>query len=217
MKALISSRFVSCMFIALIASINVLAQDATPLFDGKSLEGWETIESDQRLWKVTDGAIVGGDASLKEMIPHNSFLSSKESFGNFELRLKVRLRGTEGFVNSGVQILSTRVTNSSEMSGYQIDAGDGWWGKLYDESRRNKVIAEPTDGEAVARAVKKDDWNEYRIVAENGHIRAWINDVPTFDYTESDKEISQTGHIGLQVHGSGKTVVEFKDITVKRL
>ena len=63
------------------------------------------------------------------------------------LRHELRLTGTPGtgLINSGVQIRSLRVPGSTEMSGYQVDAGDGWWGKLYDESRRNKVIAESAD------------------------------------------------------------------------
>ena len=29
------------------------------------------------------------------------------------------------------------------MIGYQADLGDGWWGCLYDEQRRKKVLAGP--------------------------------------------------------------------------
>ena len=110
-----------------------------PLFDGESLAGWETVEADARWWKAAEGMIVGG--SLAEHVPHNTFLSTKERFGNFELSFTIRVRGAEGFINSGIQIRSERVPNSAEMSGYQVDAGPGWWGKLYDESRRNRVIA----------------------------------------------------------------------------
>lgn len=196
---------------------NVKGEDAKALFDGKTLDGWETIETDSKWWSVKDGAIAGGDASLKVDIPHNTFLSTKESYGDFELKLKIRLKGTEGFVNSGIQIRSERVPDSSEMSGYQVDAGDQWWGKLYDESRRNKVIAESKDQEKVFAAVKKGEWNEFRIVAKGRHIQTWINDVPAVDYTEAEESIPQKGHIGVQVHGGGKTFVEFKDITITRL
>jgi hypothetical protein len=40
-------------------------------------------------------------------------------------------------INSGIQIRSIRVPKSKEMKGYQVDAGERWWGKLYDESRRS--------------------------------------------------------------------------------
>ena len=118
----------------------VNAQDSRkPLFDGKSLAGWEVLEGERQLWRVENGVITAG--SLTEKVPHNSFLATKRSFHNFELRLKIRITGTEGFVNSGIQIRSVRMPGSHEMIGYQVDAGRGWWGKLYDESRRRKVSA----------------------------------------------------------------------------
>ena len=131
--------------------------------------------------------ILGG--SLTENVPHNTFLSTKDSFDNFELAFTIRIRGAGGFVNSGIQIRSTRVPHSHEMKGYQVDAGPGWWGKLYDESRRNKVIGEPKDAKALAAAIKEGDWNEYRIRAEGPAIRSWINGVAALDYEEKDATI----------------------------
>jgi putative membrane-bound dehydrogenase-like protein len=207
--------------VALIAALlssseSAIADDkATPLFDGRSLDGWDVIERDRQWWTVADGAITGG--SLEQKVPHNTFISTKESFQNFELTLKIQIQGTEGFINSGIQIRSIRVPNSSEMSGYQVDAGDGWWGKIYDESRRNKVVGEAADLEAVNRAVRKGDWNEYRIRAEGRRIRSWINGVAALDYTEQDGNIPLDGHIGVQAHGGGKVLVQFKDIVIERL
>lgn len=192
------------------------ATAATPLpvrslFDGTSLAGWDVRPGEERWWKVADGAIIGGSAT--ENVPHNTFVSSRESFQNFELRLLIRIRGQKGFVNSGVQIRSVRMPNNHEMIGYQVDAGDKWWGKLYDESRRRKVIAEPVDGQAEA-GIRPNDWNEYRILAEGPRIRTWINGTPALDYTEQDAKIPLDGRIGLQVHGGGTLTVEFKEITL---
>ena len=191
------------------------ADEPRPLFDGTTLTGWETVEADRRWWAVSDGMVVGG--SLAEKVPHNTFLATKESFQNFDLTLRIRIRGAGGFVNSGIQIRSIRVPDSSEMKGYQVDAGDGWWGKLYDESRRNRVLAEPADPRAVAAAVRPGDWNDYRIVAEGPRIRSWINGVAALDYVESDATIPTDGHVAIQVHGDGKTLVEVKDIAIRPL
>ncbi len=188
------------------------ADEPRPLFDGKTLVGWETADGDKRWWKVVDGMITGG--SLTERVPHNTFLSTTDWFENFDLTFAIRIRGAGGFVNSGIQIRSIRVPKSSEMSGYQVDAGPGWWGKLYDESRRNKVIGEPKDAEAVAAAIKEDDWNVYRIRADGSRIQSWINGVPALDYTERDKKIPRDGRIGIQVHGGGKALVEVKNILI---
>lgn len=197
-------------------AIPVGAQDAgRSLFDGRSLEGWETLKDDAYLWEVVDGVIAAG--SLTEKVPHNSFLATVRSYHNFELRLKIRISGTEGFINSGIQIRSVRLPGSHEMFGYQVDAGKGWWGKLYDESRRRKVISQAADLVTVNKTVKEDGWNEYRILAEGPRIRSWINGVPALDYTEPDSDIALDGHIGIQVHGNGKTLVEVKDVTIQEL
>lgn len=194
------------------AAASLLAAEAKPLFDGRTLAGWE---GDLKHWRVADGAIVGG--SLSEKMAKNVFLATTRSFQNFELRLKLKIEGSEGFINSGIQIRSVRVPNSTEMSGYQVDAGEGWWGKLYDESRRNKVIAAAANLVEVTAAVKKGEWNEMRIRAEGPRIRSWVNGVAALDYTETEPNIAQDGHIGLQVHSGGKVEVQFKDVVLEEL
>ncbi len=207
---------ISAIALGWLAAPGVSAQDSRkPLFDGKSFAGWEVLKGERQLWRVEEGVITAG--SLTEKVPHNSFLASKQSFHNFDLQLKIRITGTEGFVNSGIQIRSVRIPENYEMIGYQVDAGRGWWGKLYDESRRRKVIGGSADAEAVNRAVKENGWNEYRIRAEGKRIRSWINGVAVLDYTEAEPNIPQDGQIGLQIHGNGKTVVQFKDVTIEAL
>ena len=193
---------------------SLCAATATTLFDGRTLTGWE---GDPKWWRVADGALTGG--STTEKVPRNLFLATTRSFQNFDLRLKLKLPGVPntGMINSGVQIRSLRVPADTEMSGYQVDAGDKWWGKLYDESRRNKVIAEPIDAAAADAAVKKDDWNDYRIRTEGPRIRAWINGVPTLDYTEADPAIASDGHVAIQIHSGGIALVQAKDVTIEEL
>src|SRR5687768_2722953 len=126
--------------LALVTGATTLFAAPVPLFDGKSFEGWNGDTA--KTWRIVDGAIVGG--SLTQKVPQNEFLATnRKDFRDFELRLKFKLVGTEGFVNSGVQIRSVRIdTPPNEMRGYQADIGDPtWWGALYDESRRNKVLA----------------------------------------------------------------------------
>lgn len=183
------------------------------LFDGNSFAGWQFQEGERRLWRIADGMIIAG--SLEQEVAHNSFLASEHRYANFDLRLKIRLVEGEGFTNSGVQIRSIRVPDSHEMSGYQVDAGPEWWGKLYDESRRNKVIAEPMN----PAALRANDfgWNDYRILCKGTRIQTWINGVAALDYTEKDPKIPLEGRIGLQIHGGGKLLVQFKDLTIREL
>ena len=186
-----------------------------PIFDGKTFDGWEG--DTQKTWRIVDGAFVGG--SLTEKVENNQFLATKKKYRNFDLTLKFKLVGTEGFVNSGVQLRSVRIEKPAhEMRGYQADIGDPeWWGCLYDESRRNKVIAK-SDMSKVGPVLKKDDWNTYRIRCEGPRIQLWLNGVQTVDYTETDPEIAkEDGHIAVQIHGGAKAEAWFKDIQIEEL
>lgn len=184
-----------------------------PLFDGKSLDGWEGAAN---LWRVADGVIVGG--STNRNIPQNEFLATNRRFTNFVLRLQFRLRGGAGFINSGVQIRSERVPNSSEMAGYQCDIGEpNWWGSLYDESRRNKVLAW-SDIQSINPVLRRNDWNDYVILADGPRIVTWINGVQGVDYVEPDPAIARLGgRIGFQVHGGGAAEGSFRNITIEEL
>lgn len=185
----------------------------TPLFDGRTFEGWDG--DTQKTWRVEDGALVGG--SLIEQVPHNEFLATTREYSDFVLRLQFKLLGTEGFVNAGVQVRSQRVPNHHEMVGYQLDLGEpSWWGSLYDESRRNKVLAQ-SDMDSVNTVLRRGEWNDYEIRCEGPRVRASINGVQTVDYTEPDASIVQSGRIGLQVHGGGKAEVRYRRIEIQVL
>ena len=73
-----------------------------PLFDGKTLAGWEGGAT----WRVEEGTITGGSAAGN---PQNEFLATAQSYRNFRLTLEYKLTGTEGFVNGGVQFRSQRI------------------------------------------------------------------------------------------------------------
>src|SRR5436305_11910526 len=148
-----------------------------PLFDGKTFDGWEG--DTEKTWRIEDGAIVGG--SLETVVPRNEFLCTTKTYGDFELKVKFKLLGDRKGANAGVQFRTKRIPNHHEVSGYQADVGQDYWGALYDESRRKKVLAGP-DKATIAKAVKYDDWNEYVIRAEGPHIRLWLNGTPTVDY-----------------------------------
>jgi hypothetical protein len=204
-------------FIIIIASVVYLFscnQSRTiQLFDGRTFKGWEgdTLNT----WKVMNGAISGG--SLSDTVPHNDFLCTINSYDNFVLKLKFKLEGNEGFINAGVQFRSQRSNNPAyEMIGYQADLGDKYYGALYDESRRNVVLNGP-DSITQSKLVKRNDWNTYEIRAEDKHIQIFLNGQQTVDYLEPDDDISQQGVIGLQIHGGGKALVSYKDITIEKI
>jgi len=208
------ARYLALSIIAL--SLLAFASFSTKeevLFNGKNFQGWEG--DTVNIWRIENGTIVGG--SLTEKVDHNYFLCTKKSYENFFIRLKFKLTGSEGFINTGVQFRSKRAQNPDyEMIGYQADLGEGYWASLYDESRRNKTLISP-DSMLIKKILKPEDWNDYEVRCEGRRIRILLNGQQTVNYTEPDKSIPQKGIIGLQIHGGGKAQVAYKDLVLQEL
>ena len=202
--------------LSLLLLTTALHAEPVSLFDGKTLDGWDY---DPKIWRVEDGMITGG--STTEKIKENHFICLKKNYQNFDLKLKIKVSGDPktGMLNSGIQIRSLRVPGGAHMTGYQVDCGAGWFGKIYDEFRRNKVIWAPTPEQQAAldKAIDVFGWNEYRIRAEGPRIQTWINGVLCIDYTETEKNIALDGLIGPQVHSGGVCLVQVKDVTIEEL
>ncbi len=177
-----------------------------PLFNGKDLTGWE---GNLKLWKVQEGMIVGDSPGIR----HNDFLATKKEYGDFELRLEFKLHDGKG--NSGIQFRTRRVPDSTNAQGYQADIGENYWGCLYDEHRRNKVLA--TASPELKKVLKYDDWNSYVIRAQGDHVVLKINGVTTVDYHEKDPKIARSGIIALQVHSGPAMRVDFRNLKIREL
>ncbi len=200
-----------CLLLTCISSSAEPGREKKPLFDGKSFEGWEG--DTQNTFRIQNGAVVGG--SLLAKVPRNEFLCTRKSYKNFVLRVKFKLLGIGA--NAGVQIRSKRIPNHHEVIGYQADMGDPeWWGCLYDESRRKKVLAK-ADLEAVNKVLKRNDWNEYVIRCEGKRVQLSLNGLQTVDYLEPDDSIEQSGVICLQIHGGPPSEAWYKDVSIEEL
>jgi putative membrane-bound dehydrogenase-like protein len=169
-------------------------------FNGKDLNGWR---GDEKLWSVENGEIVG----KTEGLPHNTWLVSELSVGDFRLELDVKLVDDQG--NSGIQIRSQPLADG-EVKGYQADIGPGWWGKLYEEHGR--ALLWDKSGEA---HVKKGDWNHYEIVCVGSRTQTWINGQKCVDL--DDPQGARRGIIALQLHSGGKTEVRFRNLKLTLL
>jgi len=176
------------------------------LFNGTDLAGWE---GNAKIWKVENGLLVGSSPGIR----YNDFLATKKSYGDFELRLEFRMKDGKG--NSGVQIRSRRIPKTTHVQGYQADLGAGFWGCLYDEHRRNKVLVKAP--KSLAKVLKTGGWNTYVIRAEGSHIVLTINGLKTVDYKEPDPKIARKGIIALQIHSGPAMRMEFRNLRIKEL
>ena len=188
-------------------------KEFTPLFDGKTLKGWE---GKKKFFRVQDGAIVAG--FLDARIPNNEFLASEKEYGDFELHFEAKLVGQGN--NAGVQFRSQRIPKTHEMIGYQCDIG-GWskgaiWGFLYDESRRHKMLAEAPQDELKKHIKPKGEWHKLVVRAESSRIQIWLNGYQTVDFTEKEKDIPLKGRLGLQVHGGPPAECHYRNLRIKK-
>lgn len=202
------------MKISLLAAIALIsplfAQEGfKPLFNGKNLDDF--IVDTQGLWRVENGEIIGVSPGLK----YNDFLRTKKTYTDFVLKVSFKMRDTSGKGNSGIQFRSEAIPGSHEVKGYQADVGMQYWGCLYDESRRNRILAQASP-EALA-SVKKDDWNEYIISAQGARITLTLNGVVSVDYTETEPDILRTGFIALQLHSGPPFEMRFRNLMIREL
>jgi hypothetical protein len=159
------------------------SREAKTLFNGKDLTGWK---GDKKLWSMKNGELVGKTDGLKR----NEFIFSELDAGNFDLTVQIKLVDNRG--NSGIQFRSEPLPDG-EALGYQADVGPEWWGKLYEESGRG-LLSDKLGEEYV----KKNEWNEYRIVANGSHIQTWINNKPCADV--EDPKGKRRGRFAFQLH-----------------
>ena len=218
-------------------SIPALAGE-TQLFNGKDLTGWQ---GDAKLWSVKDGVIIG--SSTKENpAPHNTFLIWKAGeVSDFTLVLKYKMvPGDEKkYTNSGIQYRS-QVIDAEKfiVGGYQADLeyGDSYSGIVYEEKGRGilaqrsqqvvikqgenpakpkiEVTGSTGDSKEIQAAINKDDWNEYKIIAQGNHVQHFINGKLTADATDLTAEAPKSGVLAFQLHQGSPMQIQFKDIVL---
>ena len=186
-----------------------------PLFDGHSFDGWEGDTTNS--FRIEDGAIVGGN--LKTSVPRNEFLATTRLYTNFIFRAECKLVGPTA--NGGIQIRTQRIPNHNEVIGYQADmsAGKdgGYWGTLYDESRRRRGLGIRENRSQMVESLKAEGWNQYEIRCEGPRIQLFVNGVRTLDYTETDETISPAGIIAIQIHGGLPSETWYRNLLIAEL
>ena len=235
----------SLLSLAVFASLALTAAAGeVEIFNGKDLTGWE---GNKDLWSVKDGAITGitppDPADPKKgIIKHNTFLVWKGGkVSDFEMTFQYRIE--KG--NSGVQYRSKELDPGAFgpiISGYQADfeAGDKYSGILYEERGRGilalrgekttikpgadgkKPVVEKNgtvgDSAAIQAGIKKEDWNEYKIIAKGNHVQHFINGMQTIDVTDEDAaNAPKEGLLALQIHQGPPMVVQFKNFKLVEL
>jgi len=226
MKNIISLLLASVLPITLVAEKS--------LFDGKTLEGWD---GNPLHWRVEDGAIVGVNTK-ENPTKGNTFLIWKGGeLQDFELTLECKIDSG----NSGIQYRSFIKPGEHDgwrIGGYQADfeSGDNYTGICYGEAFRGilslrgdrttltrddsgklkKKVEKIGDPAKLGQAVKKNDWNEYRIVAEGFRFEHYVNGQKMCELIDEDlSERREKGLLAFQVHAGPPMKVYFRNISLQ--
>lgn len=207
------------------------ADGFTPLFDGKTTEGWRNPYEWGTIEVVNDEIHLTGDKKF--------FLVTEKPYSDFVFEADILLPA--GQANSGFMFRAHVEPN--KVYGYQAEVdGDEnrkWSGGLYDESRRMWFISprniklpkdatpeQQTENDAAnkksieefrARAgdtFKRNEWNTYRITCQGNKIKIEVNGVVT---SEFEDDVDASGYIGIQHHGEKGQTYKFRNLRIKEL
>jgi hypothetical protein len=204
------------------------------LFNGRDLTGWEGLPDH---WEVREGALTGYTTRDNPLKSNTFLVWTDGTVGNFELRLQYRIFGG----NSGIQYRSKLMDPTNYVvGGYQADfeAGTTYSGILYEERGRGilaergqrtvvteengqtkiKVAGSVGDSKEIQSMIRKEDWNDYVVVANGNHLTHFINGHMTADVVDLQaSKAESSGILALQIHVGPPMMVQFRDIRLKRL
>ena len=166
----------------------------TALFDGKSLDGWNKTGGSN--WRLEDGSAVADQGNKSP-----SYLVSKDSYGDFELKVEF---WASADVNSGVFIRCADAAKVGAATCYEVQIADS----RTDGTGTGAI----TDLVKVTPPLKTaGQWNTFDITARGSQLSVLLNGAPVASGT-SDK--FARGPIGLQ-HIVG--VVKFRRVEIRPL
>jgi hypothetical protein len=206
-----------------------------PIFDGKTLEGWEC---DPDFWRVEGGAIIG-ETRLNHQPKQNTFCIWKGGRpANFDLKLQYRLTGVNDG-NSGIQYRSIERPDIAKwvLQGYQadIDLKQMYTGQIYEERGRGflclrgqltyipngkkpAAVGSVGDNDQLKAFIKANDWNDVEVIArDNILIQLWNGHLISELIDDDLSGRKMEGEIGIQVHRLPKAAmkIEARNIRLK--
>ncbi len=196
----------------------------TAMFNGEDTSGWRNPYE----W----GEVKVKDGEVQLTAEKKFFLVTEKKYKDFIFEGEILL--PDGKANSGFMFRCHVEPN--KVFGYQaeVDGSDRRWsGGLYDEGRRQwvwppktgrtkepEILKREADGlahfakEEVKNALKRSDWNTYKIECKGNHLRIWVNGVLTTDIKD---DTDAEGYIGIQHHGEKGQTYRFRNLRIQEL
>lgn len=184
----------SVVVLCVAAVSNLAAQEWTPLFDGKSLDGWEKIGKDNSKWEFKDGEIQGsGEASM--------LVCTKGPYKNFKYRAEVKINDKG---NSGLYFRTTRKPGFTDGYEAQIDSTHTdpiRTGSLYGFNHVYKQLVKPDTWFTYEIEVRDDKWRGRDMT----RVKITVDGNELYEYLDFAKTYG-AGHFAFQQHDPGSKV-----------
>jgi hypothetical protein len=163
----------------------------TPLFDGKSVAGWNRVGDAN--WEVVDGVLQANKGAM-------SYLVTPASYADFQITLDFWVTDD---ANSGVFLRCDDPKNISQTTAYEVNIYD----TRPDQSYRTGGIVDVAKPASVVMTGGK--WNSYDITARGSKLTVILNGMPMVDVTDTKHA---RGPIALQ-YGAG--TVKFRNVRIR--
>ncbi len=204
------------------------AEGFKPMFDGKSLNGWK---GGGGWWQAKDGILQAQSSQEKPCSKNSHLIWTGGKPGDFEMRAEFKLSPS---ANSGIQVRSE--DNEFADTGYQADmeGGGKYVGYLYHPKQhlvgeRGAKVTIAADGQKSVerfadaqelgdKVFKKDDWNEYTVIARGSSITLFVNGIKTNELIDNRPDwMPKNGFITLQMHAGPPMKIQFRNLRIKEL
>lgn len=223
-----------------------LAQDSdnedafVSLFNGTDLSGWE---GDERFWSVKDGAIVGQTTADNQTKKNTFLVYTADTVEDFELRFSYRVKGGNSGVQYRSEVLSKWVVKGlqADFEDQMHDGKDRFSGMFFEENGRMfmgqrgdvvlvrtneqnpkkpllEKIASVGDPVELETYIKRDDWNDYIVLAQGNVFIHMINGhVMSVGIDEDKLNFRKSGVLAWQLHAGPPLKIEMKNIRIRRI
>ncbi len=174
------------------------------LFNGKDLTGWKPHPDQPGVWKVQDGAIVGGGAGY--------LFSERDDFNDFHVRLEAKINnvGDSGiFFRTGQELEILPRGVGQPRYGYEANISHSAvdkTGSLYVRSKGNHA-------KVTESLISPNEWFAMDVIARGNHFIIKVNDKLVVDHIDSHSAYLK-GSLSLQTWNAS-TVVQFRKIEIK--
>ena len=203
------------------------------LFDGQGTKGWKGYTKNafpEKGWEIKDGTL-----TVLQSGPNSTAggdIITEKQYENFDLKFEFKL--TPG-ANSGVLYRVKEVPNEESWHSapeYQVIDNQAWE-KKGDLDMKTHRTGDNYDLHAAPADYMKPvgEWNEGRIVVNNGKVEHWLNGQKAIEYDVNSQKwkdevkkskfasykeygANKKGHIGIQDHGA---TVYYRNIKIKEL